>query len=98
MKRILLCGSALALLSLISPAHAEEVKTDRLGGAETYIAVDEETGRIVFVVKGETEAVLDAQGLHVRENIDYGGAITDEGRSGFDAHAAQSTKESHDTE
>jgi hypothetical protein len=84
MKRTLLCCSALALFSLIAPANAEEVKTDRLGGGDSYIAVDEETGTIVFVINGEKEAVLDAQGLHVRKDVQFGGVVRDTGTEAFD--------------
>jgi hypothetical protein len=32
---------------------------------------------------------LDADGLHVREDVEYGGALTDTGTARFDEHATE---------
>lgn len=55
--------------------------------AQTRIEVDEQAGIIRFFIKGQETARLDAAGMHVRENIDYGGMLTDYGRTGFDERA-----------
>lgn len=58
-----------------------------------YIEIDQKAGVIRFVIDGQERAVLDAEGLHVRENLNYGGALTDYGQEGFDRQAIESREE-----
>ena len=54
----------------------------------TRIETDDQADVIRFYVKGQLAAILDETGLHVRDDVNYAGSITDYGPSGFDAHAA----------
>jgi hypothetical protein len=51
----------------------------------TQVVADEKTGAIVFMVAGHEQARIDGSGLHVRENVDYGGTIRDTGQAGYDS-------------
>lgn len=46
---------------------------------DTRIEADAEADEIRFFIKGELAAVLREDGLHVRENIDFGGQTRDMG-------------------
>ena len=58
----------------------------KVGEGDTYITVDEQNEAIIFVINGQKKALLDEEGLHIREYINYGRNIKDYGPSGFDAH------------
>lgn len=86
-----LCALALALV-LPGPAAAQQTGPGKPENAPestkesaqadqpaTRIEVSEETGIIRFIIEGEERARLDASGFHVREDIEYGGTITDTG-------------------
>ena len=46
-------------------------------------------------INGQQSAILDADGLHVRDDITFGGTVKDVGTPGFDARAAESPGGSH---
>lgn len=46
------------------------------------IEVDEDQNEICLVVDGEVAATLTKDGLHVVNNISYGGTVTDTGTEG----------------
>jgi hypothetical protein len=50
----------------------------------TRIETDQKTGAMLFIVNGQEEAQLDANGLHVRQSVQYGGTMTDVGVSSYD--------------
>ena len=52
--------------------------------AQTRIAVDEKTNVVRFFIDGKEAMRLDADGLHVQGNVEYGGTMTDSGRALFD--------------
>ena len=54
---------------------------------QTAVVADEQAGIVRIIIEGREAARFDAAGLHVRENIDYGGMLTDYGHSGFDERA-----------
>jgi hypothetical protein len=66
-------------------------RTHGIGGAHarTTVIADEQSGAIRFMVNGKEQARIDGTGLHVRENVEYGGTITDVGVDSYDkaAHA-----------
>lgn len=47
-----------------------------------------EDGRFRFLIDGKEVAYLDKNGLAVRDDISYGGALTDQGTAEFDKRAA----------
>lgn len=51
---------------------------------DTRVDVDQDAGTLTIVVKGQPVAVFDADGLHVRDDVDYGGKLTDTGPAAFD--------------
>jgi hypothetical protein len=51
---------------------------------QTQIETDQKAGIIRFIVNNREQARIDATGLHVRDNIEYGGTVTDTGEA---AHA-----------
>jgi hypothetical protein len=65
--------------SIAEPVAPEAIKS------ETRIEADNEAGQIKFFIKGELEAVLDENGLHIRDSVDFGATITDTGSAAFDA-------------
>jgi hypothetical protein len=56
---------------------------------QTRVEADQKTGAILFIVNGREEARIDPTGLHVRQRVDYGGVIVDEGEAGYDARQAK---------
>ena len=77
------------LMVALSPAlvAAQTQDTEASGsGAQalTRIEADSEAHEIRFYLEGSLAAVLKSDGLHVREGVSYGGALTDYGRKGFD--------------
>jgi hypothetical protein len=55
------------------------------------IVEDQAAAAFRFMIDGREVARLDPDGLHVRENIEYGGTLTDAGTAYYDAKAKQST-------
>lgn len=49
----------------------------------TRIEVDSKNGSFLFYVKGNIAAVLNEDGLHVRQTIHYGDGIMNYGETGF---------------
>lgn len=86
LKSLSLAALAVAFFAS-SPALAEDSDPAAPPPEKTAVVVDEDAGVIRFFIDGQEKMRLDAAGLHVRENIDYGGMITDYGRSGFDDRA-----------
>lgn len=56
------------------------------GNKRVEIVEDQEAGVIRFMIEGREKAILDAAGLHVREDIYFGRQIIDIGEDGFDEH------------
>ena len=54
----------------------------------TRVETDQKTGAVRFIVNGREEARIDTTGLHVRQRIEYGGMIVDEGQAGYDHRQA----------
>ncbi len=46
--------------------------------------IDPETNSFRFFIDGKEVARIDQTGLHVRENVEYGGTLTDTGREHYD--------------
>lgn len=57
---------------------------------QTRVETDQATGVIRFIVKGQEQARIDSNGLHVRHHIEYGNAITDEGAVGYERFDGES--------
>ena len=58
--------------------------------AERAIMVsDEKTGALRFLIDGKEAARIDTNGLHVRQNIEYGGYEMDYGQIGYDRYVAE---------
>lgn len=78
--RELLLASVLLLIS--GAAHAAGPAAPQPTGQQaTRIETDQKTGAIEIIVKGKEVARFDANGLHVKDSIDYGGLLTDDGSS-----------------
>lgn len=45
----------------------------------TQVITDQEHSRVIIVIDGEPAVMIDKEGLHVVENISYGGRIADLG-------------------
>ena len=86
----LMVGSVLATSA--QPSHAE----DTANKGKTEILVDENAGTVSILINGETAVLIDADGLHVRDSIEYGGTIADMGRE--NAIPAKDKKEAKDEE
>lgn len=76
-----------AMLLLISgTAHAAGPAPSANGEAAqtTRIETDQKTGAVRIIVDGREVARFDRDGLHVRQNVDYGGLMKDTGPEGYD--------------
>lgn len=62
------------------PALAEESANQQ----PTRIEIDQEAKTFVFIIDDKPVALLDADGLTVREGINYGATLTDADRPHFD--------------
>lgn len=49
----------------------------------TRVEADQAGHAILFIVDGREEARIDKDGLHVRDHVQYGGAITNVGKSSY---------------
>lgn len=81
--------TCLLVLSLFTSAKADEVTIESgpppaASSPSVDIIPGADGGSIRFVINGTPVAVIDADGLHVRDDLDYGGSLTDTGPSGFD--------------
>lgn len=57
------------------------------------LVVDEQNGAVRILIDGRPIVIIDKDGLHVRESINYGGTLTDYGGVGFDQHDGESGHE-----
>lgn len=71
------------LCSTTAIAQSDEAAGGGLLSGPTRIAVDQDQDQILFYVENEVAAVLRADGLHVRDDINFGGVLTDYGRTEF---------------
>lgn len=93
MNRVPVCVAAAAVLMLTGGAIAIAGKP--AAPERVMIVPDQQAGAVRFVIDGTEQARLDATGLHVRAGISYGGALTNYGAAGFDAHGAESVGGGH---
>lgn len=89
MRRLILAVLVFPLLPAFAVAAPATLST---AAPATRIEADPKTGAMLFIVKGKEQARLDATGLHVRESVAHGGGDIEEGRAGYDAHAAKGSK------
>ena len=80
-RRIWLVGLLLAVVLVTAAATRAYTAPAE---PQTRVETDQATGVIRFIVKGQEQARIDLTGLYVRHHIAYGGAITDEGATGYD--------------
>lgn len=88
----LVCIGVLGVFSIIncSISLAQEApspiqkEASQAASAEPVLIVDSETKSFRFVIDGREVACIDRAGLHVRENINYGGMVTDIGQESYD--------------
>jgi hypothetical protein len=82
MRRIFLA----AMLLLISgTAHAAgPAAPEPTGQQATRIETDQKTGAVKIMVNNREVARFDAKGLHVRQDVDYGGLMKDTGSADYD--------------
>lgn len=80
-KHLLICMlfCALILAVGVSQSSAEETATNTASKGKTEIVVDDDSGTVSILINGETAVLIDANGLHVKESIEYGGTIRDTG-------------------
>ncbi len=57
------------------------------GAQSLSIVEDHDAKAFRFLIDGKEVARLDADGLHVREGIEYGATLTDTGSTYYDEHA-----------
>lgn len=67
-----------------SPTASDKAAEAATTARSPRIVLDDERNEIHFVIDGKVAAVLDANGLRVRESIEYGGTVTDTGAADFD--------------
>lgn len=69
------------------PEAPTEAKGAARGDAPSMI-VDPDTNSFRFFIDGKEVARIDARGLRIRENVEYGGTISDVGADDFDKDPA----------
>lgn len=75
LRRVVLM--TLGAFLLPSLAMAQEPPPPQTEQAATRIEVDETSHVIRFIVNGQPVAMIDSEGLHVVQDIEYGGTISD---------------------
>jgi hypothetical protein len=58
----------------------------------TRIETDQKTGTVRIIVDGREVARFERDGLHVRQNVDYGGLMKDTGQDGYNPRTAAEPK------
>ena len=84
MRTIVLSIAILAALSGY-PAFAEEAANQQ----PTRIEIDQQAKTFIFIIDDKPVALLDQNGLHVRDGIVYGAGLTDAGAVSFDKRMAE---------
>ena len=82
--RTIFLASILLLISTTAYAAGPAAPPQTGQQQATRIETDEKTGAIRFIVNGREEARIDAKGLHVRQDVAYGGSIADVGVATYD--------------
>ena len=77
MRRFIVVVSFIALAATAQAAEPRPVTASPAKQPATRIETDQKTGVIRFIVNGKEVARIDANGLHVRGNVDYTGTLTD---------------------
>jgi hypothetical protein len=82
------------LLLISGTAHATGPAAPQPTGQQeaTRIETDQKTGAIRFIVDGREIARFERDGLHVRQDVDYGGLMKDTGPGGYDKPAKAEPK------
>lgn len=77
--------SLIAFALMIAP-HLAKAGSGASGilNQSLQIVQDEQTQSFRFVIEGEEVARIDKQGFHVRNDIEYGGAVSDVGVGSYD--------------
>lgn len=89
---LLISGTATAAGPAASPLIGQQHEPAPAQAWPTRIETDQKTGAIRFIVNGREEARIDATGLHVRQGVEYGGALTDTGEVSYDRRAKPEPK------
>lgn len=74
---LLLSGAAYAAGPTPQPTGQDHAPAQ--AGEATRIETDQKTGIVRIIVNNREVARFDAKGLHVQQNVDYGGILTDTG-------------------
>lgn len=68
--------------------HTLAARENRLPAQQSVdLVLDHTSGAVRFYVEGQEVVRIDRDGLRVRNDIEYGGTITDTGRDYYDAGA-----------
>lgn len=88
--RRLLFAFVLCLLPTTS-SRAQDVNPSSAAGSARRVQLieDQKQGAVRVVIDGKEIARIDSNGLHVRENIEYGGYALDSGQGVFDKYVAE---------
>ncbi|MBA4173805.1 MAG: hypothetical protein C0511_14425 [Hyphomicrobium sp.] len=74
----------MAFVLMLVPHFAQATAGSSAPSETVAIIEDHDSKSFRFVIEGKEVARLDQSGLHVRESIAYGGAITDVGIDNYD--------------
>ena len=77
-------GNFLILIFVIIPAFAHAQENPKISAESTKVEVNEEDHTIRFIIDGEEAAILSKSGFFVRDSIEYGGTIRDNGGEKLD--------------
>lgn len=78
---------AVIAVGVAVPVSADEHSALQQTRQSVDMVLDHATGAVRFYVDGQEVARIDRDGLRVRDDIEYGGTITDTGRDYYDAAA-----------
>lgn len=100
-SRLLLLSITFIALAIVNPSNGfaeDEATSVREAATEAKIVmraeapsmiIDPEANAFRFFIDGKEVARIDQGGLHVRDDVTYGGAITDGGSAAFDERAVE---------
>lgn len=79
---VLVTFASIGLCAFVGPATAA-ASSPRSSNPKAEIRVDKKAGTVTIMIDGKAALVVDKSGLHVKDDVTYGGTLTDDGGAYF---------------
>ena len=79
-RLVLTTGLLFCALAQANPAAAQEATPQSASADPVQIITNQDAGTVTIVIDGKPVVMVDKDGLHVVDNIEYGGTIRDAGQ------------------